>query len=109
VAIGLIVEFIGEAIEAVSARIAHRRSRTVEWLREVTRPPPGLQLQAPDGSIYTGLVVFDANRAVVVVALRRLRQDQQHQYVDVQSEFPFGHRGAARTDGADDSSGRLRY
>lgn len=108
-AIGLIVEFIGEAIEAVSARIAHRRSRTVEWLREVTRPPPGLQLHAPDGSIYTGIVVFDANRAVIVVALRRLRQDQQQQYTDLQSDFPFNHRGPTQTHGTDDSQGRLRY
>ena len=108
-ALGLVIEILGEALEAASVRIAKRRSRTVEWLREVTRPPPGLMLHAPDGSIYTGLVVFDSNRAVVVIALRRFRQDQQRQYVDVQSEFPFGHRGAARTDGADDSSGRLRY
>jgi len=107
-AIGLIIEFIGEAIEAASVRIANRRSRTVEWLREVTRPPPGLQLHAPDGSMYTGLIVFDSNRAVVVVALRRLHQDQQRSFVDMQSEFPFGHRGAP-TPGADDSSGRLRY
>ncbi len=108
-ALGLIVEFLGEALEAASARIANRRSRTVEWLREVTRPPPGLQLHAPDGSIYTGIVVFDSNRAIVVVALRRLRQDQQRSYMDVQPEFPFNHRGIGRNDDADDSSGRPRF
>ncbi len=108
-ALGLIVEFLGEALEAASARIANRRSRTVEWLREVTRPPPGLMLHAPDGSIFTGLVIFDSNRAIVVVALRRLRQDQQRPYVDVQPEFPFSHRGAGRNDGADDSSDRHRF
>jgi len=109
VAIGLVFEFIGEALEAASARIARRRSRAVEWLRDATRPAPGLQLHAPDGSLYTGLVIFDSNRAVVVVALRRLRHDQQAQYVDMQSEFPFGHRGAVPTHGADDSSGRMRF
>ena len=108
-AIGLILEFIGEAIEAASVRIAHRRSRTVEWLRDVTRAPPGLRLETTDGSVYTGLVIFDSNRAVVVVALRRLHQDQQHRYVDMQSELPFSHRGAAHTDGTDDPLGRPRF
>ena len=101
-AIGLIVEILGQAIEAVTSRISHERSRTVEWLREVTRPPPGLQLHAPDGSIYTGMVIFDSNRAVVVLALRRLRQDQQRSFIDVQSEFPFSHREAVYDNGADD-------
>ncbi len=108
-ALGLIVEFLGEALEAASVRISNRRSRTVEWLREVTRPPPGLMLHAPDGSIFTGLVVFDSNRAIVVVALRRLRQDQQRPYVDAQPEFPFNHRGVGRNDGADDLSDRHRF
>lgn len=108
-ALGLIVEILGEALEAASVRIANRRSRTVEWLREVTRPPPGLMLHAPDGSIFTGLVIFDSNRAIVVVALRRLRQDQQRSYADLQPEFPFSHRGVGRNDGADDSSDRHRF
>ena len=108
-ALGLIVEILGEALEAASVRFANHRSRTVEWLREVTRPPPGLMLHAPDGSIFTGLVVFDSNRAIVVVALRRLRQDQQRPYVDVQPEFPFNHRGVGRSDDADDSSDRHRF
>jgi hypothetical protein len=102
VAVSLIFEFIGQAIEAVASRISHKRSRTVEWLREVTRPPPGLQLHAPDGSIYTGMIVFDSNRAVVVLALRRLRTDQQRSVIDVQSEFPFSHRDAVYDNGADD-------
>ncbi len=101
-ALGLIVELLGQAIEAVTSRISRERSRTVEWLREVTRPPPGLQLHAPDGSIYTGVIVFDSNRAVVVLALRRLRQDQQRSFIGIQSEFPFGHREAVYDDGADD-------
>jgi hypothetical protein len=102
VAIGLIVEVLGQAIDAVASRISHERSRTVEWLREVTRPPPGVQLHAPDGSIYTGMIVFDSNRAVVVLALRRLPTDQQRSVINVQSEFPFSHRDAVYDNGADD-------
>lgn len=104
-ALGLILEFLGEAIEIASARIGRHRSRTVQWLREATRPSPGLQLHAPDGSIYTGLILFDSNRAVVVVALRRLRHDAQSLYCDVQSEFPFSHRGVVDFDDAGDFVG----
>jgi hypothetical protein len=103
VAIGLVVEILGEAIEAVSARVGHRSSRTVQWLREATRPPPGLQLHAPDGSMYTGMVLFDSNRAVVVVALRRLRQDSQPQCLSGQSEFAFGRREVVDFDDSGDS------
>jgi hypothetical protein len=46
---------------------------------------------------------------VMVIALRRLRHDQQRQFVDMQSEFPFSHRGAVHTDGADDPLGRPRF
>jgi hypothetical protein len=48
------------------------------------------------------MIVFDSNRAVVVLALRRLRQDQQRSAFDAQSEFPFGHRDTVYDNGADD-------
>ena len=104
----LIVEILGEAIESALTRVENRRSRAIQWLRETTRPPPGLLLHAPDGSVFTGLVLVDSNRAVIVLALRRLPQDQPRPFVDVQSEFPFNHRGAS-SPGADDLQGRLRY
>ena len=104
----LAVEILGEAIESALARIARRRSHAIQWFREVTRPPPGLLLHAPDGSAYTGLILVDSNKAVVVLALRRLPHDQPRSLLDAQYEIPFSHRGAPMS-GADDLQGRLRF
>jgi len=39
-------------------------------VRESARPPPGVELQSADGSTFTGLILVDRNRPVVMFAAR---------------------------------------
>lgn len=83
----LIAELIGEAfIDAIRNsrhRAAERARLAWRWLRRVAGAPPDLELVARDGSRYTGIVVVDHSRAVLLVAIR-------HPW-DVDTDFePFG-------------------
>ena len=56
----------------------HRRSRRsklaealVDWLRGAARPPPGVQLESADGTLFTGLVIVDRNRPILMLAARQ--------------------------------------
>lgn len=70
----LIAELIGEAfIDAIRTsrhRAAVRARGAWRWLRGAFGAPPDMELVARDGSRYTGIVVVDHSRAVVLVALR---------------------------------------
>lgn len=70
----LIAELIGEAfIDAIKKsqhRAANRLRDAWTWLRRVAGAPPHVELVSPDGALYTGLVVVDRSRAVVLIALR---------------------------------------
>ena len=41
-----------------------------EWLREAAVPPEGVRLHVVDGAAYTGLVIVDRNRVVLMLAAR---------------------------------------
>lgn len=70
----LIAELIGEAfIDAIRKsrhRAAERTRAAWRWLRHVAGAPPDMELVARDGSRYTGVVVVDHSRAVLLVAIR---------------------------------------
>lgn len=83
----LIAELIGEAfIDAIRSsrhRAAERTRAAWDWLRSVAGAPPDMELVSRDGSRYTGLVVVDHSRAVLLIAIR-------HPW-DVDTDFePFG-------------------
>lgn len=44
--------------------------RAVDWLRDSAQPPKNLEFRASDGSQYTGLVVLERSRAVLMLAVR---------------------------------------
>jgi hypothetical protein len=71
---GLIAELIGEALIDAVARSSTRSAEHVRnvwrWLREVAAAPPGVELVAPDGSTYTGIVIVERSQAVILFALR---------------------------------------
>lgn len=73
-AVGLVAELIGDslirALERSQSRLAHKAEALADWLREVAEPPPGLELHATDGSRYSGVFVAQANRVVVMLAVR---------------------------------------
>ena len=63
----------GAVIEALRRRrpaLAQRADQALEWLRDVAQPPAGIELRAEDGSLYTGFVIIDRNRPVVMLAVR---------------------------------------
>lgn len=73
-AVGLVAELIGDslicALERSQSRFARKAEVLVDWLREVAEPPAGLELRATDGSRYSGVFVAQANRVVVMLAVR---------------------------------------
>lgn len=78
----LIAELIGEAFIAAIERSRQHpsgRARSAwRWFLEATEAPPGIELIAPDGATYTGFVVVERSRAVLVFALRHpLRRSER--------------------------------
>jgi len=70
----LIVDLIGsaiaDAIERSQGQSLGRARAAWEWLRQSAAAPPGTMLVTPDGSTgtYTGLVLVERNRAVLMLA-----------------------------------------
>lgn len=44
--------------------------RAIEWISDAGCPPAGVRLVTDDGTQYTGLVLFEANRPRLMFALR---------------------------------------
>ena len=66
----LIAEALLEAIDRNREAIAEKARAAGQWLREQAEPPEGVELRAPDGSVYTGLVVVERNEAVLMLAVK---------------------------------------
>lgn len=73
-AVGVVAEFIGDellrALERGRQRMGHQAEEVLEWLREVSKPPKGLELRATDGVRYTGMLVIDSNRVMLAWLIR---------------------------------------
>lgn len=69
-----VAELLGDAILDIVAegrdRAAPHAEAALRWLREAAHPPPGVALHASDGAIYTGIVLVDRGRVVVMLAFR---------------------------------------
>ena len=69
----MIGELIGEALIAAIMRCrlhsSERAQAAWQWLQRAAVAPPGLELVAADGAKYTGLVVIERSRAVLLIAL----------------------------------------
>jgi hypothetical protein len=74
VALELAAEAIGSAVvEAIRRRrpaLARKAEHAIEWLREVAEPPRGIELRSADGSTYTGFVIIDRNKPILMLAAR---------------------------------------
>lgn len=44
--------------------------RAVDWLRDTATPPANLEFRASDGGLYTGLIVLERSKAMLVFAIR---------------------------------------
>jgi len=76
VALEVAAETIGAAmIDALRRRrpaLARQAEAALEWLREVAEPPRGIELRSADGSVYTGFVIIERNKPVLMLAVRHL-------------------------------------
>lgn len=61
-----LVDVLLQAVEESRPRVR----RVIDWIAEAARPPAGVRLVAEDGALYTGLVLVEANRPTVMLALR---------------------------------------
>ena len=69
----VLADFISEIVLAEvrrRVRYSRRAENLLHWVREAARPPPGVELQSADGSSFTGLILVDRNRPVVMFAAR---------------------------------------
>jgi hypothetical protein len=68
------VSGVGEAlIELLLQSLPRASFRTQDifaWVADTAEPPPGVWLEAEDGSAYTGIVVVQGNRPRLMLALR---------------------------------------
>jgi hypothetical protein len=75
VALELAAETIGSAVIEVLRRrrpaLAHKAEAALEWLRVAAEPPRGIELRAADGSLYTGFVIVERNKPVLMLAVRQ--------------------------------------
>lgn len=42
----------------------------VEWVRDAATPPMNLEFKATDNGVYTGIVVLERGRAILMLAIR---------------------------------------
>ena len=65
-----IAELIGEplleAIDRGSTAVAQKAKAALDWLREHSGAPDGIELRAPDGSRFTGVVVVERNEVLLM-------------------------------------------
>ncbi len=70
----LVEEVLGEglvqAFRGLRRAVGEASEQTVDWLREVAQPPPGVRLTSPDGSTFTGIVLVERSDVVVMLAAR---------------------------------------
>lgn len=66
---------VGDALVDVVFDGVHERRRSrlrdiLDWFASVAKPPPGVRLVSDDGGEFTGFVVVEDNRPVLMLALR---------------------------------------
>ena len=70
----LVAELIGEAlldaIDQSRAAVAAKAKAALGWLREKAEPPDGVELRSQDGSMFSGIALFERNRVVLMLAVR---------------------------------------
>ena len=67
---GILAEAFIKAIERCRHHSVDGAETTWRWLQQIAEAPPGLILVAPDGAKFTGLVIVDRSRVVMLVAIR---------------------------------------
>ena len=69
------IELLGEALLELVRQGPPRRvppaAELLDWLREAVTPPPGVELFSADGAAFTGIVIVDRNRPIVMLAARQ--------------------------------------
>ncbi len=50
--------------------IIGRREEVLDWVRDASRPPDGLEVRTSAGETYSGIIVVDHNRVVAILAAR---------------------------------------
>jgi hypothetical protein len=61
---------ISDLLEDVLRRARPRAHAALDWLRTTATPPPHVILQSADGTLYTGCVIVERNRPVIMFAVR---------------------------------------
>ncbi len=73
-ALALVAEIVGDIVLEEFRRRSggsKRAQSVLDWLREVAKPPPGVELVSVDGTLFTGMIIVDRNRPVMVLAARQ--------------------------------------
>ena len=57
------------SLDDIIGRISPHAERALDWLRVAAQPPPGVELRATDGTLFTGLALFERNKIIVMIAV----------------------------------------
>jgi len=66
----LLTDGLLDLFDRILLRYRPNIERACVWLRETATPPSNLVFRTDDNQVYTGLVVLERNRAVLMLAVR---------------------------------------
>ena len=70
-------EALGDSLlESLSKKQPQVATTIIDWISDVAQPPNGLELKSTDGSTYTGLVLVERSRPILLLAVRQPPGDQ---------------------------------
>ena len=70
VAADLIADALVDAARRGHEHIGAFADFVLEWLRDVAQPPRGVELRSDDGATFTGVVLVQSSRVVLMLATR---------------------------------------
>lgn len=66
----VLAEGLLAVLDRVLLRMNPNLDRAFDWLRDAATPPADLEFKASDGALYTGLVVLERSRVILMLAVR---------------------------------------
>jgi hypothetical protein len=66
----LLAEGLLSLFDRLLLRLRPNLNEAIDWIRDAATPPDHLEFKASDGAVYTGLVVLERSRAILMLAVR---------------------------------------
>jgi len=68
----MMAEALGDGLlESLEKKRPQLATAVIGWVRDFAEPPAGVELRSNDGSTYTGLVIVERSRPILMLAVRQ--------------------------------------